>query len=192
MMSKLTKGALASTALVCAGGGAHAASLQVLRNNALVSVDSAAPATATSTVALSGIGSGQSIAGIDYRPANPRLLYGVSNTGQVYAINGFTGAATAVGTGVAAAATPAGAGVGVDFNPTVDRIRLVTTTGTDLRLNPTTGALAATDGAPMYAGIDANAGQAPTIAGSAYTNNAAGATTSRLYEIAAATASPGW
>lgn len=183
MASAIVKGLFASSATILLAGGATAAPLQVLRNNTLVTVDSATPATAVSTVAVSGLGTGQTLTGIDYRPANPRLLYGISNTGQLYVMNGRTGQATAVGTAIAAAATPAGAAVGFDFNPTVDRIRFVTSTGVDLRLNPITGALAATDGAPAYAGLDPNAGQVPTVAGSGYTNNVAGATSTTLYEI---------
>ncbi len=183
MKAFIRNGMLATTALAVLPTVAGAQTLQVLRNNTLTSVAAASPGTTTRSVAIGGLGAGQTLNGFDYRPANPRLLYGVSNTGQTYAINGFTGAATAVGTPAAAAATAAGTGVGIDFNPTVDRIRYVTTTGTDLRLNPINGAVAATDGRPAYAGIDANAGQTATIAGSAYTNNVAGATATTLYEI---------
>lgn len=182
MRSKLFVAALASTAF-CGIATADAAPLQVLRNNVLVTVDSASPATAISTTAISGIGTGQTLNGIDYRPASPRVLYSVSNVGQIYAINGVTGGATAIGSPIAAAATAAGVGVGLDFNPTVDRVRFVTTGGTDLRLNQLTGAVAATDGNLAYAGIDANAGQTPFVAGSAYTNNVATATTTTLYNI---------
>lgn len=173
-----------AVAALAIGSAAHAVPLQVLNGaGQLVTVDSASPGTAASTVAITGIGAGQTIKGVDYRPANPRLLYGISNTGQLYAINGRTGASTAVGTPVAAAATAAGVGVGFDFNPTVDRIRFVTTGGTDLRLNPINGTLAATDGAVAYAGIDANAGQVPFVAGSAYTNSSPVGATTTLYNI---------
>ena len=49
----------------------------------------------------------------------------------------------------APAFTPAlsGTAFGFDFNPTVDRIRVVSDTGQNLRLNPDTGAVAAVDGA---------------------------------------------
>lgn len=182
MMRKLMT-RVAPVLAIALAGGARAAPVQVLRNNMLVTVDSAAPGASTGSVAITGIGAGEALVGFDYRPANPRLLYGLSNTGQLYAINGRTGTSVVVGTPVATAATPAGAGVGVDFNPTVDRIRVVSTTGLDLRLNPATGAPAAIDGRTMYAGIDPNAAQTPTIAGSAYTNNVAGATSTTLYEI---------
>ncbi|QIL76664.1 DUF4394 domain-containing protein [Hymenobacter sp. HDW8] len=74
--------------------------------------------------------------------------------------------------------TPALGGnlVGFDFNPTVDRIRLVTSTGQNLRLNPETGTVANTDGA-----INGAAGA--TLTGVAYTNNTTKAATTILYDL---------
>jgi hypothetical protein len=99
----------------------------------------------------------------------------VSNMSRIYVINQNTGAAHAIGTGPF---TPAVQGtlVGFDFNPTVDRIRLVTSTGQNLRLNPETGTVAATDGV-------LNGAAGATITGSAYTNNTAGASTTVLYDL---------
>ena len=79
----------------------------------------------------------------------------------LYVVSPLTGAATAVG----GPFTPALSGTvfGFDFNPTVDRIRVVSDTGQNLRLNPDTGAVATADGA-------INPGT-PRIVGSAYTNN---------------------
>jgi hypothetical protein len=98
-------------------------------------------------------------------------LYALGSTSRLYTINLSSGAATAVG----AAFTPAlsGASFGFDFNPTVDRIRVVSNTGQNLRLNPNDGTVAATDGALN--------GAATTGTAAAYTNNFAGATTTVLY-----------
>ncbi|QNP51622.1 DUF4394 domain-containing protein [Hymenobacter qilianensis] len=63
-----------------------------------------------------------------------------------------------------------------DFNPAVDRIRLVTSTGQNLRIHPETGAVAATDG-------NINGAAGATVTGVAYTNNVAGASTTALYGI---------
>ena len=60
-----------------------------------------------------------------------------------------------------------------DFNPTVDRIRLVSDAGLNLRLNPNDGTIAATDG-------NINPGT-PLISGAAYTNNFNGTTSTFLY-----------
>ncbi|QNP53181.1 DUF4394 domain-containing protein [Hymenobacter qilianensis] len=135
-------------------------------------------ATRLSSVNITGLGNGETLLAIDFRPATGQL-YGVSSASRLYVINQNTGAARAIGSG---AFTPALGGnlVGFDFNPTVDRIRLVTSTGQNLRLNPETGAVAATDGA-----ITGAAGAA--INGAAYTNNTTKAATTVLYDLDPAT-----
>jgi hypothetical protein len=135
-------------------------------------------ATRTSSVAITGLGSGETLLAIDFRPATGQL-YGVSSASRLYVINQNTGAARAIGAG---AFTPTVAGnlLGFDFNPTVDRIRLVTSTGQNLRINPETGTVAATDGV-------LNGATGATITGAAYTNNTAGAETTVLYDLDPAT-----
>jgi hypothetical protein len=67
---------------------------------------------------------------------------------------------------------------GVDFNPTVDRIRVTSDANQNLRLVPDTGALAAADS-------DLNPND-PTVVGSAYTNSsfsASLATSTTLYAL---------
>lgn len=171
---------LLSTAAVIVPGVARASTLNVLDvANRLVSVDSAAPGTITNTVVLTGLNGNETLLGIDYRPASSRVLYGISTVGQLYAINPRTGAATAVGTPNAVFGTAAG----VDFNPAVDRLRVVSNTNQNLRINPANGALAATDTPLAYAAGDAGAGSAPRVVAAAYSNNVAGATPTTLYVI---------
>lgn len=126
--------------------------------------------------AITGLQTGEMIWGIDFRPANAQL-YALGSTSRIYTINVSNGAATAVGGPFSPALT--GVDIGFDFNPTVDRIRVVTNTGQNLRLNPDNGTVAAVDGALNPGG--------PTITAAAYTNNFAGATTTVLYDIDAAT-----
>ena len=87
-----------------------------------------------------------------------------------------SGAATLVGGQFATLLS--GTSFGFDFNPVVDRIRVVSNTGQNLRLDPNTGAVAAVDG-------NLNPG-APMISGAAYTNNFPGATATVLFDIDAA------
>ncbi|MBY0455940.1 MAG: DUF4394 domain-containing protein, partial [Gemmataceae bacterium] len=119
--------------------------------NTLVRFDSATPGT-TTTVAVTGLGTNQTLVGIDFRPRTGQL-YGTavangSTTTSVlttYTINPRTGAATLVGA-TAAAVTGAGdVATGLDFNPTVDRIRFSNLNDANIRLNPASGALAGTD-----------------------------------------------
>ena len=165
---------------VTAFGGAQAATLNLLDlGNRLITVDSASPGTITSTLALTGLRTNETIVGFDYRPASPRVLYGLGSGGQLYAINPLTGGAAAIGAPVLLNGT----GVGVDFNPAVDRLRVVTNANQNLRINPDTGALAATDTPLAYATGDAGFGTAPRVVAAAYSNNVAGGTPTTLYVI---------
>jgi hypothetical protein len=153
--------------------------------NRLVSYNIAAPITARTNVAVTGLQSGENLLGIDFRPADGQL-YGVGSTGRIYTLDGATGAATVKST-LSADATDttlpftalAGTGFGVDFNPVADRLRIVSNTGQSLRINVDTGATT-TDGA-------INGGAANTaVNAAAYTNSFAGTASTTLYVIDAA------
>ena len=152
----------------------------VTSSNTLVRFDSATPNTIISTTAITGLPVGEEILAIDFRPATGQLL-GLGSTSRLYIINAATGAAMPIG--ASGAFSIAGASFGFDFNPTVDRIRVVSNTGQNLRLNPNNGTLTATDGTLAYAASDVNAGQVPNVVGSAYTNSVFNATMTTLYGI---------
>lgn len=150
-------------------------------SNNLVRFTSTAPGTITGTTAITNLETGDQIKALDLRPANG-LLYGLGINGtaaHLYVINPVSGVATLVGDGTAVSGTD----FGFDFNPTVDRVRVVSDADLNLRLNPITGLLAATDPTLAYAGTDTNNGQNPNVVGSAYTNNFAGATSTTLFGI---------
>ncbi len=113
---------------------------------------------------------GENIVGLDFRPATGQLV-ALSSMSRLYNINASSGVATMIGS--AGAFTLMGTSFAFDFNPTVDRIRVVSNTGQNLRLNPNDGALVAADGM-------INPGT-PAISSAAYTNNFAGATTTVLF-----------
>ncbi|MGD1319568.1 DUF4394 domain-containing protein [Chryseobacterium sp. 2R14A] len=125
------------------------------------------------TKAITGLQTGENILGIDFRPLNGQL-YALGSLNRIYTINLGTGAATQVGTGTLTTAL-VGTEFGFDFNPTVDKIRVVSNLGQNLRLDPVTGAVTAVDGA-------INPGT-PTLGSAAYTNNFAGATITSLFVI---------
>jgi Domain of unknown function (DUF4394) len=149
--------------------------------NTLLRFDSAAPGTILSTIAVSGLQVGETLEGIDFRPANGQL-YGLGSTSRLYSIDITSGVATQVGAGPFAAAL-SGTNFGFDFNPVVDRIRVVSNADQNLRLNPNNGVLAGNDTALTYAVGDPNAGANPNAVGAAYTNSVAGATVTTLYDI---------
>ena len=77
---------------------------------------------------------------------------------------------------------------GMDFNPTVDRLRIVSDTGQNLRVNVDTGA-ALVDGALQFAAGDPNAGTTPQVVAAAYSNNFGNAVSTTLYTLDLATQS---
>lgn len=150
----------------------------------LISFDSDNPGLVRTWKPVTGVTAGQSLLGMDFRPATKELFaFGYDATlmnYQLYTINTASGAATAVN--AAAVSLPLDTAlVGFDFNPTVDRIRLVGAGGENYRLNPNDGAIAATDGDLAYASGDMNNGTMPFVATVAYTNSFSGATSTTLY-----------
>src|SRR5688572_18709520 len=115
----------------------------VTSSNQLIQYNGNAPETPVLSIAITGLQSGETLLAIDFRPATGQL-YGIGSTSRIYAIHLGSGLATAIGPGPFSPAVN-GNIVAFDFNPTVDRIRLVTASGQNLRLNPETGAVAATD-----------------------------------------------
>ena len=94
--------------------------------------------TAVTTAPITGLDADDPLVGIDRRPADGSIV-GLTGGGLVYVIDPATAAATQVGVAIdPALESPA---FGLDFNPTVDRIRVGASTGQNLRLNPDTGAI---------------------------------------------------
>jgi uncharacterized protein (TIGR03437 family) len=153
----------------------------VTAGNNLITFNQFAPGAIIKTSAITGLQAGENIVGIDFRPRTGQL-FAVSSQSRVFTIDPATGAATQVGT---MPLTPAlnGVSFGFDFNPVPDRIRLVSDADQDLRLNPDTGAVAATDGMLAFATGDPNAAANPNVVAAAYTNSFSGTTTTSLYVI---------
>ncbi len=151
-------------------------------NNTLFRFNSTTPDDATNIGTITGVTG--NLIGIDFRPANG-LLYAVSSDGGIYTINISTAAATLVST-LTADATDAtapftalsGTDFGVDFNPLPDRLRIVSNTGQNLRVNVSTGATT-TDSDLSY-GIPP---PFPNVFAAAYSNNIDGATATTLYDL---------
>ena len=158
----------------------------------LITFDTTIPSLVRTSVGLTGITADQLLVGIDVRPAT-NILYGLGykpsdQTAQLYTLNTTTGAATRVGVALdlklGTAATDA---IGFDFNPTVDRIRVVGSYNpvapntNNYRINPNDGLKVADDGRTKYnpgnatttppVPADPNAAATPAVATMAYTNS---------------------
>jgi hypothetical protein len=156
-------------------------------NNQLHEINIRNTAAPLRSFAVTGLEQGDMLKGIDFRPATGQL-YAISSMNNLYQVNikagDQEGKATRIGT-APIAATLSGH-VGFDFNPTVDRIRVVTTSAQNLRLHPETGAIVPGD-SPL------NGYANPMIGAVAYTNSRAGVTAppagvgTTLYDIDAST-----
>ncbi|HEX8651360.1 MAG TPA: DUF4394 domain-containing protein [Pyrinomonadaceae bacterium] len=153
----------------------------VTDDNDILVFNAQRPGTITHQVSITGLQPGEHILGIDYRPANFQL-YGLGSTSRLYTINVGTGAATEVGSGPFSPAL-LGTSFGFDFNPAVDRIRVVSDADQNMRLNPDDGTVAAVDTPLSYAAGDPHAGANPNVVGSAYTNNFQVTLSTTLYGI---------
>ena len=138
-------------------------------------------------VRINGVTTGQTLVGIDYRPANNLLYalgYDASTAGantQLYLLNAGTNVASPIGSAIRLELGGPSERIGFDFNPTVDRIRVVSTNNANYRLNPLNGGIAATDTNLAYAGgSPADAG----VGAVAYTNSFVGtAASTTLYDF---------
>jgi hypothetical protein len=147
--------------------------------NLLLQYNERSPDKLRDVQVITGLGPGVTLRGIDFRPATGDL-YGVGSDNIVYRVNPQTAIAVAEGP----AFTPGlrGTSFGVDFNPTVDKIRVTSDAAQNLRLN-------VDEGTVLSADKDLNPGM-PQVVGSAYTNSSFNATkpaTTQLYAVDAAT-----
>ncbi len=153
----------------------------------LLSFDTVSPTVTVSTT-ITGLTAGETLVGMDIRPQNGQLYalgVNAAGAGTLYNISTRTGVATIIG--AAASVTPtapmpnpatAGSGFGFDFNPLVDRIRIVTSAGQSFVIDQNTGLVVAN--APTING------GTTTAHGTSYTNNQANATATTQYTIDAA------
>lgn len=150
------------------------------KDQRLVCFSELVPALSRTIGIVSGLDTDNRLVGIDFRPATGDL-YGLGDAGGIYIID--TGTAEAQ---LQARLTEAlaGANFGVDFNPTVDLLRIVSDAGQNLRANVVTGATTV----DTLLTTPPTAGTTAGVTAAAYTNNDLDATTATtLFDINTAT-----
>jgi hypothetical protein len=198
--------ALAATAAVALAGCASMSepmgparaekAVAVTTSHQLIRFNAGQPQKIIASKAIVGLQPGEVILGIDYRISKD-MLYALGSSGRLYTLNEDSGQLTPVGAAPFAVKLD-GTMFGFDFNPTVDRIRVISNTGQNLRLHPDTGAVVDSnpnlegiqiDGPLTYAASDANAGKKPSIVGAAYSYNKADPKITTNYALDASTGS---
>ena len=134
--------------------------------------------TAKSAGRITGLQEGERILGIDIRPANG-AIYVLGSSSRLYVLQpGEKKTIQAVAVGGQFAIQLRGTFFGFDFNPTVDRIRVVSDDDLNLRINPNDGTVVDSDGDATNgtqgdgeltygSSIDID----PNVVGAAYTNS---------------------
>ena len=154
-------------------GGKSGKKLDVVgltQDSRLISFEDDKPDKARDIGKITGLSGDTSLVGIDYRPSTGNdgsrgVLYGLGNAGGVYTIDRDARATKRSQLSVALN----GSFFGVDFNPAVDRLRIISDTGQNLRHNvdaPTGGTLVDT---PLT--YPPATTPAAGVTGAAYTNN---------------------
>lgn len=145
-------------------------------NNGLLLFSDRAPGKAR-TVAITGVDG--KLLGIDVRPADGKL-YALAHDGTLYTVDTASGAATRKSK--LSVSLDAIDHLVVDFNPQADRLRVIASTGQNLRVNVDTGQTVV-DGKLAYRPQDRNAGKPMGVYAGAYINSFAGATQTQLFDI---------
>jgi Domain of unknown function (DUF4394)/Calx-beta domain len=143
----------------------------------MVRLDAAAPQAPATRAPVVGLLAGEAIEAIDQRPATGQV-FALTTINRVLLLDPATGALSQPGPPLEPALFAAGQQAsGVDFNPAVDRMRLVNAEDDDLRFNPLL--FAPVDGDPGTAGVqpdaplafiagDPNAAADPSVVAAAY------------------------
>lgn len=168
----------------------------VTASHQLIKFNAGQPQKILASIAIKGLQPGEVILGIDYRVSKD-TLYAIGSSGRLYTLNEDTAQLTPVGAAPFAVKLD-GTMFGFDFNPTVDRIRVISHTAQNLRLHPDTGAVVDSnpnmdgvqiDGPLAYANGDANFGKKPSVVGAAYSYNKADTKITTNFALDAATGS---
>ena len=131
------------------------------------------------SVSLSGAGS--QLQAIDFRPATGQLFGYDDVANAYYIVDPRTGVLTSASSIVTPTNTPI---LDMDWNPTIDRLRVVTASDQNIVYNPETGTASNSATTPLFYGPgDPNAGTDPSVAANGYTNSFAGSTSTVQYAL---------
>jgi hypothetical protein len=155
----------------------------VTPGNVLIRFDTSSPGAVSTVGAITGLGTNETVRGIDARPSTGEVFIVTATTGAAansivftYKLNTDTGAATFVGQTAAALAGAADVPTGWDFSPILDTMRYLNTNDENARILPATGGLAGND-------TDLTPAATTTIIGTAHDRNRPGLGTTTQYGI---------
>lgn len=144
---------------------------------------------------ITGLQSGERVLAIDFRPKTGQL-YALGSNSRVYIVNPSSGVATFAFSFTSnmngMPVLLSGSSFGFDFNPQVDRLRIISNTGQNLRVVPDGAAPPAGSTTPPVAGttfvdgsinINGSTTSGASVNAVAYDNNIAGTPSTELYAL---------
>ncbi|MGE0697992.1 MAG: DUF4394 domain-containing protein [Hyphomicrobiaceae bacterium] len=175
------RSALVATAAIAAplalAATAQAGTVAALQNGNTIAWIDTATWKVTGSVKLDG---GAKLVGIDIRPADSKL-YGLTADGAIVTVDPKNGKWQK--RSQLSEKLPGGdVSYVVDFNPVADRLRVMASDGTNLRVNVDDGK-AVVDGRLKYAKGDKGEASTPKVTAGAYTDSVAGTKATALYDI---------
>ncbi|HSW13395.1 MAG TPA: DUF4394 domain-containing protein [Solimonas sp.] len=157
--------------------------LVITANPRVISFNRASPATTRTSKPVTGLLTDETLVGADYRPVDGKLyavLRGPAGS-RVALLDPATGALS-VPVSLSVALDPEATAFGVDFNPVPDRLRVVSSTGQNLRINVVDG-VTAVDGTLKLDRRTATTTDISGISGAAYSNSFKEACRTTLYYL---------
>ncbi len=114
------------------------------------------------------VGTGETVVGLDFRPADGNL-HAVTSSGRSLIVDPDTALATEIQPITGEGTTPEGDLFGVDFNPAANALRIIDNDGLNLRV-PTAALVAPAPAEPVNTFVDGRMGYLQGVTAAAYTN----------------------
>jgi outer membrane protein assembly factor BamB len=175
MHSRLSAAVLGLAATMWITASASASVLAGLDGGTIVLID----ASAMKVMRSVKVDGATKLVGLDVRPSDGKL-YGLTQDGSIVVVDATTGKWEKKSQ--VSEKLPEGAIFTVDFNPAADRLRVIGSDGSSLRINVDDGKTVV-DGRLKYAESDVNKSKPAKVAAGAYSNSFAGTKETALYDI---------
>lgn len=179
MRESMARVALMGFALLAVACESERPAYALTSTGRILSFDTSDPRRIDSEVSVSGLASDESLVQLDYRPATGQV-YCLTSRERLCTVDPRSGAVSIVN--ATAISTTDLANPVIDFNPVVDRLRVITAEQ-NLRVNPATGVREASDTVPAYDNDDINDDRAPQLAAIAYDQNRSGTSATTLFGL---------
>ena len=147
----------------------------------LIRFSPTAPGTVTSIAAISGLGAGERVVGLDFRPASGEL-FATTSLGNLLIVDPTTAIATPIQSVTGTGTEFTAARYGVDFNPAANALRIIGDDGLNLRV-PTTALVSPPPSPAVNTLVDGRMGYLQGVTAAAYTNPNPGSTGTELFVV---------